>query len=473
MRRIKKIKKWFPLFLVFAGLLGMITFKELKGKYSGTEADEAAAVKEEQAVKMEPETEEISKEQESENTAVQAKPEMLSAEAAAISDIYAAAGSIVTFKSFYADAQSYVWEMYDLEKRDWIPVSAFAAPDELGREVSCFTVEAAPENNECMVRCTSYCSDKTMTDTASLYILEQDIKGIGVSDYTGENAAGYINTLQIPVKILFDDDSEKIITGLYGLSFVKKDEQVASETDTYGKNVQIITTTLTECDYVQLEPMKKEVTLRYPGLDDLVFTMEGTDKNPPAITDIQVGAYTVSTAAQTIEIEISVMAEDDTTPYPYLEYGMYPAAEDAGLEGIAWTQEHILTQEMSDNGIWCICVRDRSGNIAVYEKEFIIIDQKPPVVAVSLERQDICRENKIIVSAADKSEVSYHFENLQHGIDSGWGSQNEYLIDENGIWTVTVKDAAGNESTQDIVVECIDITPPVILTIIEGDYENE
>lgn len=50
-------------------------------------------------------------------------------------------------------------------------------------------------------------------------------------------------------------------------------------------------------------------------------------------------------------------------------------------------------------------------------------------------------------------------------MDSEWITYNEYVVEKNGMWTVQVKDAAGNLSETEIMVNNIDQKAPVIRNI--------
>lgn len=53
----------------------------------------------------------------------------------------------------------------------------------------------------------------------------------------------------------------------------------------------------------------------------------------------------------------------------------------------------------------------------------------------------------------------------EEGMDSEWITYNEYVVEKNGMWTVQVKDAAGNLSETEIMVNNIDQKAPVIRNI--------
>lgn len=206
---------------------------------------------------------------------------------------------------------------------------------------------------------------------------------------------------------------------------------------------------------------------------DAVVMMIAEDRTPPEIKELSIGDFDVSTIDQPVPVTITIIAEDEVTAYPELAYAFLPEGEEPEEED--WiTGNSTLDVSITQNGTWVAYCKDENGNIATQERDMIVVDNKPPVVNLSLEYDTWCSENRIIVEAKDRLSMEYCYSCTQTGEDSGWIARNEYSITQNGIWKVKVKDAVGNVTEQEISVDNIDHQAPVIRRITEkAEIEGE
>ena len=159
------------------------------------------------------------------------------------------------------------------------------------------------------------------------------------------------------------------------------------------------------------------------------------------------------------------MAEDNVTAYPNLQYAFFPEGDEVPDE--AWSDQSVITTDITQNGKWIAYCRDESGNTAQEEKEIVAVDNKAPVVTLSLENEAWCTENKILVDAKDGLSVEYCYSCPQTGEDSGWCTKDEFAVSKNGTWIVKVRDAVGNMTEEEITIDNIDNQAPVIRGITE------
>lgn len=398
--------------------------------------------------------------------------EPLTTEPLPLSDIYAESGAIVAFKCYYPDALDYVWDIYDPETNEWQDVAdedTIETSDELYRQISTVLVTSDEDQQ---IRCkVSRESGGDITSVATLHILP-DIKAISVNEYISE-AGNYICAKDIPVQVSFKNGSEDTISGLNGLYFLKKEETAKQDTTDSGSITETITTVLTAYDYNYLEGDKDEV-LRYQGKNgniDIPIKMIGEDSTPPEIKELSISEFEISTVDQPVPVTVTIVAEDDVTAYPDLEYAFLPEGEELTEE--TWTDQYSFDTDITMNGKWIAYCRDKSGNVTKEEKDIIVVDNKAPAVRLSLKSDTWCTENRIIVNAKDALSIEYCYSCARTGEDSGWITKNEYAVTENGTWKVKVRDAVGNMTEEEITIDNIDNQAPVIRGIIEKEIEEE
>ena len=391
-----------------------------------------------------------------------------------ITDIYAQTGEEVEFVSFHPDAVDYTWEVYDMAQKDWIKADServFLEKDELHREVSIFRMQADVTQDGSMIRCTVNLKDgSSQKDTASLSVLQSRIIDISIND-SEISKCGYISALEVPVKVTYENDQSEVITGLYGLKFLCSQKTTEYEESVSGNLIEKRIETITECDYTFLQSGINERTLRYVDLreNEQSVQITGCDKEPPVIEEVIVGDYIVSKENKTVPVKVEIYAEDNDTPYPRLKYAF--AHEDVNTTDIIFSPENEWNVDIDKNGVWIAYVLDESGNIAEVHKEIIVVDELPPNITVSLKEMSWCRENVIMVTGKDGTDLSYQLLKGSQCIKD-WTQENSFQVTENGTYTVKAKDVAGNETTQEIVVNNIDIQAPVINNIKEGGNSN-
>lgn len=400
--------------------------------------------------------------------------EMLTDEPVRLSDIYSESGSTAIFRCFDADAESYEWEYYDLETKEWTGAETQeiqSYKDELNRMVSCFQTKA--EKDGFMVRCTMHFNVNEREDeiqTASLFILKDEIKDIQADDFITD-ADSYISAQELPVRITYQDGSKEEITGLNDFYFLISEEEKDYSASISGNRIETTTLTTTECNYFytgQDEEQMSVMHYRTENRDDpieITCKVTGKDLLPPVISDITISPYDVSNIDKPATLTVTILAEDDVTPYPELEYAFVYAEDEP--EEADWIKKPTFDICIDRNGRYIAYSRDQAGNVSQMEKEIITVDTKAPVISsVSLATESgWCRSNTIIVDAQDAGGISYYFENASSGITSDWITFREYSVDTNGTWIIRVRDEAGNIAETEIEVSNIDREAPVIYRI--------
>lgn len=393
-------------------------------------------------------------------------PEPVAAFLVRLSDVYAEKGSIATFRCYDPEATYYLWETYDPQTDSWVENGeAVEITDELFRKISTLLVEADDIHSGLTVRCkVGRRSAEDIVSTAVLHILPE-IESISVPEYTAE-AGAYVSARELPVQISFQDGSKDTITGLNGLFFLKKEESYEQGTAVSGNMTETITTVYTACDYNHLE-QNQETVVRYQGqsgTQDTTAMLIAEDSTPPEIKAVSIGDFEVSIFDKPVPVTVTIIAEDEITAYSDLAYAFLPEGEEPKVKD--WIQgTSTLEIDATRNGTWVAYCKDESGNIATQEKHLIVVDNKPPVVDVSLEYDTWCKENKIHVAATDGTSVEYSYSCNQTGEDTGWSTRNEHTITDNGLWRIKVRDTVGNITEQEICVDNIDRQAPVIRSI--------
>lgn len=399
-----------------------------------------------------------------------------------LSDLYAEQGSMVMFQCFRQEAVSYQWEYYHIEKREWVSTETAdiqSFQDEIGRTVSGLKVKADTKNHELMIKCTIHLPEgKTESEIASLYVLSDKIEKIAVSDITVD-ANRYISAIELPVSLTYSDGSKDEIRGLYGLYFLSTEESKEYTSTEFGKQIETITTITKECDYQYVKLEEQECKVHYHPALPWESTVEsscvitGKDLMKPVINALTISPFEVKNMDVPVKVTVSFDAEDNETPFPYLEYAFMHS--DKNPSASDWIRKPSFDIDIKKNGKYIAYVRDASGNISTTERELVTVDMKAPIIkAVSLQNSGWCQNNKIVVEAKDACEILYYFENLETGKQSDWISYNNYVVDVNGTWMIRVKDTAGNISETEIVVSNIDKELPIIKRIsIKGEQKNE
>lgn len=422
---------------------------------------------------MQPDTEAYAQEETGQALyATSHKTEPVTQDIIRISDMYAVKGAL-TLKSYYPDAAGYTWELYDTDAKGWKSLDSEIIYDELYRPVSCVSFSL---DEDIMVRCgvERENSEESISDVAAVKCI-QSVTGISAAQEQVETGSGWLCSRDIPVKVTYRDNSSETLTGLYGLVFVDSLESSEVTYSDTGSIIETVTTVRTECEYSYMETGEKAFAIRYRDKDkayDTNITVVSTDKEAPVISSVSVSDFEISSIDEPVPVEVSITAEDNETPYPELMYAFLPQETEPKEED--WTAKPKLEKDIDKNGVWIAYCRDKSGNIATFEKRIIAVDQKAPELALTLEHSEWCQSNKIIADAKDELSITYLFTCPETGEDSGWTDRNEYDVTKNGTWEVQAKDAAGNTAVREITVSNIDKQMPVIKGITEGErkYEN-
>lgn len=395
---------------------------------------------------------------------------VLTDQAVELKDIYSAKEETVCFKCYDKDAVSYVWEYYNTAAGEWQSADDSlinSYPDELGRKVSKLEINAEEDNDGLMVRCKiNFQTKEAETQTASLHIIDE-IKGIVIEDMETD-ANRYLGTADLPVTVTYKDGKKENIIGLNGMHFIAIEENTDDDVTVSGNRIETTTIIKTEGEYFNTGLGRKEALIRYrsDAQDPIETTcsITGKDEKPPEISEIKTSPFEVSSIDRPIDLTITIMAEDDVSPYPELEYAFLYS--DQELIESDWKKKSSFDVSIERNGIYYAYVRDQSGNVGKLEKEIITVDTKAPVIStVSLSEEDWCKCNTISVTARDAGEISYCFENRSAGINSGWITYSEYTADTNGTWIIRAKDAVGNIAETEITIKNIDNEAPVIQRI--------
>lgn len=390
-------------------------------------------------------------------------------------DLYSENGTTALFKCFDGEAETYDWEYYDMASKAWVtadPADIQIYEDELQRKISSYKVKAEKGNDGLMVRCTLHFPEKEdECQMASLFILKDKVKKIEIENIEAK-ANTYLSARELPVKVTYENGTDEVITGLNHLYFIVAEEKKDYSTAISGNRIETITQIITEYDYLYIGMEdKQEEIIRYhsDSISDEVIEAKtlitGKDLTAPDISDINISPFEVSNIDKPVTISVNISAEDDNTPYPYLEYAFLISEQEP--TDTDWIKKPSFEVSIERNGIYTAYVRDQSGNIAQMEKEIITVDTKAPVISsvTLLNEEGWCKSNTIMVEAQDAGKMSYRFRSMTDGTYSDWSSYNEYSVNKNGTWIIQVKDGAGNISETEIMINNIDNEAPIIRSI--------
>lgn len=395
-------------------------------------------------------------------------------------DIYIMSGSIGKIRCYLENAEEYIWEYYDEKKREWDYVDRnkniylTGEEDGFNRNISTLVIRETEENDGLLVRCKAVTKGGEEEYKASVHMLSfqaEDVERIEAEESYKAEAGTYVSTLDVPVNIIKKDGSEEIVTGLDGLFFcIPKDISSDMERTDDGMTVETVTTTAFENEYCYVEAGKNEILLRYRGkvsVMDTKLILEGSDDEPPE-AEVKLAAYEIGSIEEEREKNITAEIDgmDNYTPLTNLLYAFKPKGEK--VEDHDFSPKSRWEVEVNENGVWTAYVKDEAGNIGSRDIEIITLDQKPPLIkSVSLKfgSGEWKKENVIVIEAEDKTDMQYCYICNELGVNSGWIEKSEYKVEENGVWEVRAKDAAGNESAVEIEVKNIDRQPPVIISI--------
>lgn len=118
--------------------------------------------------------------------------------------------------------------------------------------------------------------------------------------------------------------------------------------------------------------------------------------------------------------------------------------------------------QVIQNGVFCVQAYDRLQNASDPQNVTVnCIDTQAPVIdSLKTAEKEWCRENKITVDTYDAgcglAELPFSWNN------GPWTADQELKVKENGIYTLKVRDALGNQISKTVEIDNIDNKPPVI-----------
>lgn len=295
-----------------------------------------------------------------------------------VKDTYTQAYSLIQLRCWYPEGESYMWEIYNAQTDAWkIPADCVdVQTDELGRHLSVLSVQTGAE--DVPVRCTVFMAEgETVTDEAVVHIIP-DIVAIKAEaeDYTAD-AGTYISGKDIPLLVSYADGTQDTVTGLYGVTFLDRQEDREYSVDENGHAVEIVTTINTFYEYARIEPDDRELLLRCCAREqdfETKLTVSGKDAAPVVSVSLENPEDWCETN------KLIVNASD----YSSVEYRFINEEEDSG-----WTERNEYA--ISRNGTWEIQVRDASGNVTAETVTVSNIDNQKPVI------------EKIVIAEGDKN----------------------------------------------------------------------
>lgn len=284
-----------------------------------------------------------------------------------VRDTYTQAYSLIQLRCWYPEGESYMWEIYNVQTDAWkiLADCVDVQTDELGRHLSVLSVQTGAE--DVSVRCTVFMAEgETVTDEAVVHIIP-DIEAIEAKaeDYTAD-AGTYISGKDIPLLVSYADGTQDTVTGLYGVTFMDRQEDREYSVDENGHAVETVTTINTIYEYARIEPGDRELLLRCrAGEQDFEtkLTVSGKDAAPVVSVSLENPEDWCETN------KLIVNASD----YSSVEYRFINEEEDSG-----WTERNEYA--ISRNGMWEIQVRDTAGNISSEKMTVSNIDNQKPVI---------------------------------------------------------------------------------------------
>lgn len=190
------------------------------------------------------------------------------------------------------------------------------------------------------------------------------------------------------------------------------------------------------------------------------ITVSNIDRTGPTLKAVE-----RSTSAWTNEeVTLSLMAED-LQPEGSLGCGLAdkPYSYDGGETYVA---ENCLT--VSGNGIYKVQLMDSLGNVGHAQIEVNNIDKKSPVISKIIQVNEGWQSQNVIMKVLAKdAEGGSGLHEMPYSVDGeNWQESPEFPFYENGTYSIYVRDVAGNGTVQQINVSQIDVTAPVIESIL-------
>ena len=136
--------------------------------------------------------------------------------------------------------------------------------------------------------------------------------------------------------------------------------------------------------------------------------------------------------------------------------------------GNTWEPYSNLKKTYDRNGEYLVLLKDKAGNISEIPIRVDKVDTTPPEITYSYNENNTSGEVVVTIEAKDNEDGSglptdwINFDNAKKWLSSHDRGTYKYTVKENKTFKVTVRDIAGNTSTEDITIGNIDLSAPVI-----------
>lgn len=210
-------------------------------------------------------------------------------------------------------------------------------------------------------------------------------------------------------------------------------------------------------------------TVKVPATDTRIFRYQGTVTRPEK--DTRVYRY---------EGTVTKPAVDTRTYDDYYQYNVTFDYEKEEVPVQKWAKGEQVASYFTDkgnnlvdssfsvaeNGVFTVYAEDLAGNASVKTIAIDYIDKDAPKITLSPNTvQPTNKSVKVNVTVVDASPITVKkwaagLKDIKYFSTSGETLQSNFDVEENGIYTVYAKDAAGNESIQTININNVFIGAP-------------
>ncbi|MEC1787311.1 immunoglobulin-like domain-containing protein [Schinkia azotoformans] len=191
------------------------------------------------------------------------------------------------------------------------------------------------------------------------------------------------------------------------------------------------------------------------------------DKVAPRIEKIEKSV----TQATNQYVAIAVQATDDLSGIAEKKFALGTDVDYAQ----ATTFDGLLFN-VDQNGIYKVWVRDKANNVTFDTIEVTEIDKQGPEISITQTTTQPTNQNVTVtantIEPVIEKKWAIGIQSTAYFTASGssYTTGDSVVVEENGIYTVYVKDSAGNEVTKSIEITNIDKTAPVVqLAVAEND----
>ncbi len=173
---------------------------------------------------------------------------------------------------------------------------------------------------------------------------------------------------------------------------------------------------------------------------------------------IEIGNIDTTLPDVTLEADVTELTAGDVIVQIKANDSSGLAMKPYSTDGEKWSETNTLT--VTDNGIYTVYVKDRAGNVANESIEIGNIDKILPDVTLKADVTGMTAGNVIVqIIATDNSGLAP----MPYSTDrETWRGMNTLTVTSNGIYSVYVKDAAGNVAYASIEINNIDKIAPNI-----------